>query len=116
MTVQAGLSNGEISPFYASEYATNAQFETLEFEPNASIRSISVVSFEEDGGSVNALSFNDAAGVSIGVYNPRGYEFEDYDTKIELGENEQLVGIYGNMNQKRVGSFGFIVKSKAVRK
>ena len=87
----------------------NARSTTIEFDPNVSIRSISVVQYEEGRGSINAISFNDSKGESIAVYNPHGYEPEEFETEIELDENEALVGIYGNMRH-RIGSFGFIVK------
>eukprot|EP00353_Schmidingerella_taraikaensis_P014984 CAMPEP_0185622046 /NCGR_PEP_ID=MMETSP0436-20130131/58995_1 /TAXON_ID=626734 ORGANISM="Favella taraikaensis, Strain Fe Narragansett Bay" /NCGR_SAMPLE_ID=MMETSP0436 /ASSEMBLY_ACC=CAM_ASM_000390 /LENGTH=113 /DNA_ID=CAMNT_0028263711 /DNA_START=712 /DNA_END=1054 /DNA_ORIENTATION=+ len=86
-----------------------------EFENIADIRQVAafeVNNIDYGYGYVRKISFMDGAGREVKAYDP--YYTYRAAYRVDLGENEELIGVYGvyGAYDGRFYSFGYIVKVK----
>lgn len=85
----------------------------IEFKDSSAIRSVSSGEFIDDYGKANVftIAFNDKSGAKIASYNPKGREISCC-TEFQLKQNQELFGVYGNIDKEdgTIQSLGFIVK------
>ena len=92
-SVRVNLSNGESSPIFEKSDHTHYDPLTVNFDANTRIRTIEAGGDDRYGGWAGAIKFMDSSGEVVYVYDPNvGTE---PTTTYQIGENEELIGVYG---------------------
>ena len=78
-------------------------------DPDIQIKAVEAHGISDTESYLYQIGFTDSAGNEVESYNPRNTSIPT--TKFQLGENEELIGVYGVKNKRSwLTSFGFIVK------
>lgn len=106
--VKCNLSDGTCSPIFASSATSHPM--TVNFDKDKPIRSVSAK--DNNGAHIADLQFFDE---KVGLL----YEYKPINNRGEakarpLGENEDIIGVYGVKTNYSFTSFGFIVRAKLV--
>ena len=92
-----------------TSYITHYHPETINFDPSTQIRA--VAAYDPGYGFIARIRFMDSVGSELFEYNPLNSTTST--TTYQLGENEELIGVYGNKDKGTwFRNFGFIVKVK----
>jgi len=112
-SVRLNYSNEETKLFENINPSSGEPWKTFNFgeimfdEANESISAVKAISH---GNGVDSIRFLNEADVVISQWNPKNY---GHGRKIDIAENEEIVGVYGHQNTgKTFRNFGFIVKVK----
>ena len=113
-SLKCTLSNGEQSQIFEQAGQRHEHQQTIEFDKNTPIRAVAANGHDSGNnyGYILRMRFLDGAGNEVKVYNPRNNQKET--TEHKLGDNEELIGVYGSIgpHDNYLYSFGFIVKVK----
>ena len=113
-SVQCTLTTEEKSPLFEAARCYNFHAKTIEFDPVR--RPVRSVQATEKNDTIKNLAFYDGTQKRIDCYNPAADNscLEPIQGIVhEIGENEELVGVYGvNNRPQHFTTFGFIVRVK----
>ena len=126
-SVKVNLSNGQSSPVIVADgqwrgtqdYLSLKGEETITFDPDVPVRAVDAVTLWQ---SIGSLQFYDGNDELIADYDPvdapaiyrrNNAEYIRTDSRYELADNEELVGVYGIVDYySSLSQFGFVVKVK----